>query len=556
MAKIAGFTLTKASQQLQPPPWMDKYPHVATKSFNRNGWAILLWGCGDLTQFISDNTIIVGYSDIDMATLDVYPLQNRGLIIRLDEHATITNDALGMMQVFYGSKDGVPWISTCEESVIRGLGRVTLGPGRLAGYLMLQSTSASLTLWSEIDKLYANSLLSISPDGNFRQSFQEPLNFTPVKKDYVTQMASVLRETVRHYTDPLDDVILMLSHGHDSRLILCNMLRPERVHARTFPLSHPARRAHDVVIAKESARLAGVTDHKIVDLERNQLRDCTRPATEFYGTPLGAVQIYLYDVCERVGRESPSWPIIAGLNGDEHAGIALFRSRNKLRQESDPADRFVSGCYSWVKSWLPRDLDAGLTFDWRGALKPIREIWTHIWQNTEGDDLTKHAHLIHTRNRGNQYITYAWQGCDLYGGLVGPIYNDRHYVEFMLSLPHEVLNEGTFDFEVPMAGTIREVRTGQVELFQRYFPEHYPYARLPLDAFDWANRLDPDALAKAKGAALWPLVPNGSKPSHGFFNAAKFKELYRKAVNGDMRSYYLLNSVQPLAWAIEKGYVQ
>ena len=178
-------------------------------------------------------------------------------------------------------------------------------------------------------------------------------------------------------------------------------------------------------------------------------------------------------------------------------------------------------------------------------------------QNTEGDDLTKHAHLIHTRNRGNQYITYAWSVCDLYGGLVGPLYNDRHYVEFMLSVPHETLSDGAFTRQVSDQGAIvNEKRTGQVKLFQQYYPQYYPHAGVQLSEFDWSNRLDKDALAKAKDAALWPLVPGGHRPTHDFFDSEKLRGLYHNALYGDMKSYYQLNSVQPIAWAVERGYVR
>lgn len=554
MSKIAGFTLTKSSQVPQPPPWLPNFPHVTALTHECNGWKILLWGRGDLSQFINGDTIIVGYSGVDLATLATHPLQNRGLVVTLGEKAAVRNDTLGMMQVFYAASGDTVCVSTCEETVIQALGSVTLDPGRLISYLILQSTVATLTLWGEVNKLYANSVLTVDKRGSFRQALQEPLQFQPIGGDHIAAMAGVLRETVERYTDPLDDVWLMLSHGHDSRLILVNMNRPQRIHALTFPLSHPAERAYDVVIARESARLCGVADHAILDLEQDQLKNYTRPSIEFYGTPLGAVQVYLYATCEGIGHANPDWPVVTGMNGDESAGVALNRSRGKLAKESDPADRFVSGCYSWVKAWLPHEMDAVLSFDWRKAVEPVRDVWARAWNSTEGDDLTRHAHLIHTRNRGNQYITYAWQSLDLYGGFVGPIYNDRHYVEFMLSLPHEVLSQGAFTYAVAKKSNVNESRTGQVSLFQRYFPEHYPVAGLSHDKYDWTNRLDVNALRKAGSEALWPLTPDGR--IHDFFKSEALADLYRRAANGDMRSYYLLNSVQPLAWAVGKGYVK
>ena len=542
MDKIAGFSLSRVEPIA--PPWLSRFPLVKAKRFSRSGWKVLVWGQGDLDQFIARDHVVVGYSAEDMANLDLYPLQNRGLLLEFKpSEVVIANDTLGMMPVYYGSKGGVPHVSTCEEAVIQALGGVTLGRGRLVSYLIFQCAVATLTLWNEIDKLYANSFLTVGADGSFRQVRQPPLRVTPMRggEGVIPHMEAVLRQTVRRYTDSLGDVFLLLSHGHDSRLVLCHMDRPERVHARTFPLSHPAERAFDVVIARESARLMGVNDHGVLDMRQRQLLDYTRPSIEFFGSPLGAVQVYLYAVSDLLGQENQEWPVVTGMNGDEHAGVALRRSVAKLKESQDPADRFQTACYSWVKEWLPGDLDAALPFDWRSELKAVRDIWASVWEETEGDDLLRHAHLIHSRNRGSQYITYAWQACDLLaGGFVSSPYDDRYYLEFMYSLPHE----------------FRMDRSGQVELFERYYPSLYPAAGLPETAYDERNTLDLDALRLAGEAALWPLEADGSKPGEDFFRPDTLAELYQRAASGDLRAYYLLNSVQPVAWAVDRGYVR
>lgn len=544
MDKIIGFTLTRKPAESLPPLWLGDYPWLVTKTIEQKGWSLLLWGHGDLGKFVQpDGAVVIGYSDTELASLSIYPLQNRGLVITLGEkEATITNDALGMMQVYYGANgadNSTPYVSTCEESVLRSLGMVTLNPGRLVSYLVFQSTVATLTLWNEVDKLYANSVLVVGSDGSFKQEWQSPLEPYRLSGDLVAQMESALRETALRYTEPLDDVILPLSHGHDSRLLLAHIRRPERIHARTYPLSHPVDRNFETVIARESAHRRGVTDHRIVDFGQNQLADYTELSIRRFGSPLGAVQVYIYGAAERFGQEL-RLPIISGANGDEHAGVAVNRSRNKLSESSAPADRFESACYCWTKAWLPDELDACLNFDWRAALKPVKDVWASIWQNTEGDDLLRHAHLIHTRNRGSQYITYAWAWSDVWGGFVTP-YDDREYIRFMYSLPHE----------------LRENRNGQVQVFQRYHSDIYPTAgKVEGQDFERTNRLDLDALVKAKEAALWPLAADGSKPSCGLFRPDKIATLYNNAVNGSLRSYYLLNSIQPLAWAIDEEYVK
>ena len=55
--------------------------------------------------------------------------------------------------------------------------------------------------------------------------------------------------------------------------------------------------------------------------------------------------------------------------------------------------------------------------------------------------------------------------------------------------------------------------------------------------------------------AFWPLLCDGGRPRHRFFNPIGIKALYVKAITGHKPSWGLLASLQPIAWAIEKGYV-
>lgn len=534
MDKIIGFSMTKGVA-LPNPPWLYKYPWLKVKQLTIRDWIFILWGHGDFDKFISGDQIVVGYSDIDLEVLSIDPLENRGLVIRLGEdQATIANDTLGMLPVFYASKNDIPCISTCEEVLLHVSGKVTLDPGRLVSYLIYQSTVGTLTLWKEINKLYANSILRVSADGCFEQVPQSPLGFHPTLDNVVEEMFEVTRDTVRRYTDPLGRVVLPLSSGQDSRLILCNMQRPERIKARSYPCSWPAEKSWETVISKESARLCGVNNFGILDFERDYSK-WTQKAIEYYGTPVSGIQVYLYGASEMIGEEESGLPVVSGVIGDVLAGIGI----GFIKDIPSPYDLFRRGCYCQDKEWKPNHLDTCLNFDWRGALEPVKSDGAKIWDNTEGDSLFVRSTLIRLRNRCSQTITYPWAALDLWGSIV-PVYCDRNYVQSMLSFPVDKLRD----------------RNCQQEMIAKYFPKIWPHSGLNLNTMDCTNTMNTETIRNGGLRSIWPLVVDGSKPVHKLFKPGGIKTIVNMALGGDTQTWFLSQSLQSIAWAVDKGYTR
>jgi len=543
MDKIIGFSLSHDGQPMPDPPWLSKFHWLSTKRLPYWNWRVTLWGHGDLCKFVTRHedrdTIIVGYSDTDLRTLSIDPLQNRGLVVEIrPDVVRITNDALGMQPVFYAKSDAGPLVSTCEESIVRALGRVTIGPGRLASYLLYQSTVGTLTLWSEINKLYANRTLEAHRDNRFVQLAQPALQFPDVSQDPLDQMKRVTSDTIHRYTDPLNEVVLPLSSGMDSRLILCHMDRPGRIKARSYPSSWPAEKSWEIMISKASAKACGVGNYGILDFQQDYSK-WTQSAIEYYGTPISAVQTYLYGASEMIGQEWLRLPVISGVIGDVLAGRGtqfIERSSSRIK---DRYDLYRMGCYCHDKEWKPDDLDACLAYDWRASLEVLKPEGRLIWQNTECATPVGKANLIRIRNRCSQTITYPWAALDIWGSIV-PVYCDRDYVSFMLALPPDVLRD----------------RNGQRKLFARYFPHVWPHAGVDPKAWNATNTMNTETIRNGKSRSLWPLVANGSKPAHRLFKPVGIKALYGKALSGDETRWFKLNSMQTIAWAIDEGYVR
>lgn len=536
MNKITGFFLTDGRGAPRFPPWLDDYPWLTRETLQIGKWQLAIWGIGDLSGFVDRENagVIVGYSEHERQFLPLVPPHGRGVFLSLQRAAAVFNDASGAMPVFYATVGGIPYVSTCEEAVMEALGSVTLDEGGLASYLIFQCSVATYTLWAEISKLYGNSVLRVSGDSISQELLPPlPIGEIEISSDPIAQMDAELRRVISLYTDLLDEAFLPLSHGHDSRLLLAYMSRPERIRARTYHLIADSRQDRDAVVAAASAKLMGV-QHGLIDFGQNY-SNFTKPAIEYYGTPLGATQVYVYGASRILGEEA-HLPVISGVDGDSLAGSGLVRTREiLLKHQDDPITLFRTACYCYHKEWATTDLNGALRYDWRSALKGKEELWADIWNHTEGDNVIRHAYLIRARTRGSQYINYAIAAADLWGGMVSP-YNDRDYITFMLSLP-EVYREG---------------RSGQIQLFQRYWPQLWPAAGITsgIHRRD-TNTLDRDSISEK---SLWPV---GLKTwEHDLISREFVDGLYKKALAGDVRSFYLLNSIQPVVWALRKGYVK
>ena len=541
MDKAIGFSLTKQPFEPEVPPWLSAYPWLNVLHVSKGEWNLTVWGHGDLSKFLTPEGYVVGYSDTELTRLTREPMQNRGVLIKLSPTFSIANDALGQLPVFYSQRDGVPIISSCEECVIKWRGGVTLNRARLVQYLIFQSYVGTVTLWDEIDKLYANRILKLSLDGQYVQMEQEPLRFKYIEAEQaIATISQISKRVIRSYTDPLDDVYLPLSRGKDSGILLGNMVRPGRIHARTMPSSWPLDRCEDVVITRARCRNTGVEDHQIIDFPGQSYQQAYRPQIEYAGTPLASTQAYIFGINQWMGQEGNHWPVISGSCGDITAGSGVARvlEMYNVRQTSNDRERFKLACYCHSKEWKTPAFDACVAFDPASEMNRsgIQAEWSALWRASEGHSVGVNLDLIRLRNRGSQYITYAWAAADLWGSYVAP-FTDRAYVTTMLSLPQKA----------------REFCYAQKEYGKKFLPGLLPNGGVHSSAWDVSNTLNNTTVS---AEALWPLTADGCRPAHPFFVPAGIQGLYRRALDGDMKSFFWLHSLQPLAYMIDKGYVK
>lgn len=509
MNKAIGFSLAYGREPPRPK-WLDTYPWLNELTTERSGWHLRLWGHGDLAGFVDGNRVLVGYSDLD--TLP--PLDNRSVLIELGENAAIANDFGGYLPVFYGNG-----MASTDEGCIES-GR-TLDPARVVSLLLFNCLIAGATLWKEVNYLPANSVLGIAPDGRCWETPQEPLD---IGESRVEDMAEVLERTIRRSTDALGDVYLTVSAGYDSRLIMVNMDRPERIRARTYPIARPIHRNGEWVIAQCSVWSAGIDDHKAVSAW-NYGRYLPQ-LFDFLGSTVSPLNGYIGSFLIRTCNKK-RLPLIHGVAGDTLAGNPVVHDQNKVSWRWDEAGRFEQLCRTDPHAWKLEGLDRLLTFDWRAAVATLRPTWAEMWRRAEGNTIAQRADLARLRNRTAMLILPTFSIADVYGGLVSP-YCDREYTEYMLGLPDKC----------------RLDRTAQKAMARERWPDIFPQPE-SLSASDWdpTNTIDHDNISEA---AIWPT----EELDHPMFQKDYVEELRARALAGDTHSFWLLFPLQAIVYGV------
>jgi len=435
------------------------------------------------------------------------------------------------MQVFYSQTVA----STNEELVVRSTQRPELDPAGLTSFLIFQCNVGTSTVWRGINKLYANSELALHDTG---KAIQYPLSSLRLEvlreettNDFVEKMRRALVATIRRATDSLDDICLPLSQGYDSRLLARLIRNPARIHAKTYALSQADDLDCDVAIARLIAADRGIKDHRVVSFEGDYSR-FVPPALEHLGTTVSAAQAYLYGAAYLLNDDR--LPLISGVVGDILSSHGATFARQWIETDIGPAERFKRACHCHAHEWKAIHLDRWLTFNWRKAIKPLEEQWASLWEASETAEyeLGK-ATLIRLRNRGSAYLTGPWALADLWGGIVTPYY-DRDYVKFMLSMPPKMLYQ----------------RIAQQRLLEWTWPSTWPHGNHPNPrSLCWKGTVVPDTIT-GNEHAFWPLKDG---LQHRFFNKS-VQALYDTAITGNTISWGLLASLQPIAWALQKGY--
>lgn len=359
---------------------------------------------------------------------------NAAILIEKDL-AVIAADHAGFRHVYGTQRQGWAAVSTSARELARQIGAKpdleALAVQRIVGHHLNEDTA-----YAGVRKLPASHLWRLE-NGELTSEGYPPIGFVDfvggkATRSLVRAHAARIRELVCGFLDSHENVVLELSGGMDSRLILAAVPAERRKELTGFTLVH--NESADAVVARQLAQRYGMR-HVEADISQvstfepefaYQLAHAAAMRQDGLGAPLSAA------VFEFAERPVESQPRLSG-HGGELARVSLYQLQpNRPKPTPRLAQRFFDMFFAKNQGVPDATLDPEFAKESREiGYRRLRETFTAY----EGVDWLTATDLFFLRER-----LHRWAGATITPGCdrrvtLNPLL-DWDVLAIMMSLPH------------------------------------------------------------------------------------------------------------------------
>ena len=505
---------------------------------------------------------------------EVDPTLDRYLLVELTkDKILVTNDYAGSIPFFYSNKNGF-CASNIEPYVVKGSGatQYDLCPERLFGYLRYGHFIWTETAWKHVDTLPPDATAKFDHKG---KCIKQDYNASVFASDENvglsdTQVASKLYELnnnlVTRALEGFDEIILPLSSGYDSRMILAVIAENQKLREKTRCFTYGAIGSVEVESARRLSRAAGV-EWSFVDLPCKFLNhDRLAETADVFGCSLhmhGMYQLEFFDeIRKRINLSSKAVltsGFMTGVPAGQHNG--LLGIAPDTRSLSNAMDKFPQS-----KFWPPEHLVQLAVFKDTDYSKSADTRFHAAFDRFEGEYYQK-AVMFDIWTRQRNFISYYPRTFEWVIPTISPQMTPA-YANFFLSLSAKHLQdrkavELMFDRHYPEFARIVSNSNGLRSISSRSEDLRYlvsrvlhklKLGRLMPEKYSM-NRIDFDIAAVrniGKEAFLPAFDDHTDKELIGMFGGREmFDELYAATESGDAVAYNRFTRLQSLFLCLE-----
>lgn len=425
-----------------------------------------------------------------------------------------------------------------------------------------ETTSCNIT------SLSPNSTYVINSNATITSSVHEDIRESEV--DYKSAETKLLflrelnSELVAQSLKGFDQVILPLSSGYDSRLILAAIGDSKSLRQKALAVTYGPRNSMEVVAGRELAEVAGISwQHIELDCDFLNMK-YQREIASIFGSSLhmhGMYQLEFIDALKSRGHISQDAVLTSGFMTGVPAGQHV-KPLNSLDKKDNYGIRFL-GKFSQSKYWGDGELEDLFERFFPHAIYESTSR-TNNFNIRAGGSTFAGQILFDLWTRQRNFISYYPRTLEWKLPVISPHMNPR-WLEYFLSLPQSSLLQ----------------RRQVVNLFKKYYPglgripsnsSHFSRlgnplrasallasrslnhlnikSPLPLRFQDAPLLFDQVALTKAGKKGVYPLLDLDPIEDNASLNAlfAELMPIVLKARDGHLGSYNKLVGVQALAW--------
>lgn len=488
-----------------------------------------------------------------------------------DAGLVVENDFAGSIPFFWSTRNGFaasniePCVFLASEATIDDL-----SPENVYGYLRFSHFIWDETAWKHIFQMLPDSRYLFSSDGKLADSrYLRTVQASDSRADLTDkQVAGELfelnRSLVTEALGSASDIILPLSSGFDSRMIFSVLASDSRLARKTRCFTYGSAGSIEVEGGRRLAALENVPWRHVELPCRFLDRRHLRQVADIFGASLhmhGMYQIEFFELLRSAhgaGRDSVlTSGFMTGVPAGQHNGL--------LRIE-DPGVSLAAAMmrFSQSKVWPAEALERLPLFQQRSYAVAAEARFRAAFDRFDGEVFQKAVMFdVWTRQRG--FISYYPRTLDWLAPVVSPHMCAR-YANFFMSLGREHLwdrraVELMFLAHYPDIARVASNSNGLAALgspaessalflskvfgrlgLRDLVPQRY--RNVPFD-------FDLQAIRKCREDSFYPLLQQDGRLEgliRLFGGAGLFRDLYTRALNGDVTSYMQMIPLQSIAF--------
>lgn len=369
----------------------------------------------------------------------------------------------------------------------------SISPPALYNLMKYGHTVAGETSSANVNVLYPDHKYQFLLDGSFISCTGSPITDNPPspnRSENVAELRELNCGLVHSALEPHDQIILPLSSGYDSRLILAAISDSSALKKKTLATTYGPANSMEVVAGKELASAAGV-EWLHVDLECNFLGlDYLKDIALIFGSSLhmhGMYQLEFFDALKNRGLISSGAVLTSGFMTGVPAGQHV-RDLSKNRNPDKFGKSFLSS-FSQSKYWQDGVLEKAFETAFPGSVDEASK-YVEDMEKIIGRSDYQGQILFDLWTRQRNFISYYPRTLEWKIAVVSPHMN-RTWLEYFYTLSDNQLKN----------------RKHVAEMFNAYYPA---LARIPSNSSQFSRLGNPfrSAALLASRALFRAGIPN------------------------------------------------
>ncbi|TQD23850.1 hypothetical protein [Methanolobus vulcani] len=500
-----------------------------------------------------------------------YVLSDRFLLVTISNDRVIcTSDYVGSIPVFYSLREGVV-ISNIEPVVITNssTSEHDISYDSFFGFMKFSHLIWEETLYKHIfsqepDSRYTYTLGTKEPKKTDLKSIKAS-NDRIYKSDIevAKDLYRLNKDLVQNALLPYKEIVLPLSAGYDSRMIIAACSENEGLLKRLKCFTYGSENSVEVIAAKELCKVYGVYWRHIElpcqFLERHYLN----PILNIFGSSLHLHGMYQLEFWEKIKPflETDSPVLTSGFMTGVPAGqhVSKLKIQNKNSSLTEAMENFSQSKY-WKNDELIRAFDF---FDQK-MLDLAEKRFKKAFDRFDGR-IDQKSVLFDVWTRQRNFISYHPRTLEWEVPVISP-HMTAVYQNFFMTLNEKHLKdrkaiELMFQYHYPDAAAIISNSNGTQSLTNHLDNMLLFYSRImkkinleliiPKKYLDQPVLFDIPALSHSKKSGLFPLFDSKrSTVLKQIFSEIGIEQIYDNALNGDLKAYGKLCIMQAVAYGL------